>query len=360
MSGGLPVTNYSFTFSDFLLDETSYDQPCAVGDLVTQTYDDANLPHDGLPYEVSAACQVAGHEASRDVTVCDAVRHCTTATVIPAPLPLLYLQKTATPTTVQPGDPITYTLAFANEGSTRFTVVSVTDTVPVSVTVTGVFSSGVAITQTAPGYVWAVQDLPPGAGGVITITGYVNRASAGTTFTNRATIAAAEGDVTQDEAAVSVQNYTFFTLTTAAAGDGSVTAGGVYTQGTEVVITATANTGSYFAGWTGDAGGVSNPLMVTMDSDRSITATFDLLTYTVNIDTDGNGSGSITADPDQASYAYGTVVTLTAAADTVSTFTGWAGDCSGTDTCALTMTADRKVTAIFTTHKIYAPFITKP
>jgi hypothetical protein len=78
MSGGLPVTNYSFTFSDFLLDETSYDQPCALGDLVTQAYDDVRLPHNGVPYEVSGACQVAGHEFTREFTVCDGVGHCTT------------------------------------------------------------------------------------------------------------------------------------------------------------------------------------------------------------------------------------------------------------------------------------------
>jgi hypothetical protein len=78
MANGLPVTEYSFTFSDFILDESSYDQPCATGDLVTQTYNDANLPHDGLPYEVSATCQVAGHEFTRAFTVCDTVGHCTT------------------------------------------------------------------------------------------------------------------------------------------------------------------------------------------------------------------------------------------------------------------------------------------
>lgn len=77
---GLPVTAYSFSFNDFILDESSYDQPCATGDLVTQTYNDANIPNDGLPYEVSAICQVATHEASRDFTVCDTVGHCTTVT----------------------------------------------------------------------------------------------------------------------------------------------------------------------------------------------------------------------------------------------------------------------------------------
>ena len=79
---GLPVTEYIFTFSDFILDDSSYDQPCAAGDLVAQSYNDANLPHDGLPYEVSATCQVPGHESDDvSITVCDLVGLCTTEIV---------------------------------------------------------------------------------------------------------------------------------------------------------------------------------------------------------------------------------------------------------------------------------------
>lgn len=169
-------------------------------------------------------------------------------------------------------------------------------------------------------------------------------------------------DLASEPVTFTLQNYTFFTLTTAINGDGSgsVTADGVYTSGTEVMITATANMGSYFTGWTGDASGLINPLTVMMDNDKSITATFDLLTYTLSTTTVGNGS--ITIDPSGGTYNYGTVVTLTATADTGWSFTEWGGDCSGTDTCVLTMTADRDVTATFdlTTYQIYMPVIIKP
>ena len=84
---GMAVTEYSFIFNDFLLDETSYQHPCAVGEWITESYNDANLPHDGQPYEASGICQVATHETSRDFTACDAVGHCTTVTVTPADLP---------------------------------------------------------------------------------------------------------------------------------------------------------------------------------------------------------------------------------------------------------------------------------
>ncbi|MCA9982177.1 MAG: LamG domain-containing protein, partial [Anaerolineales bacterium] len=45
---GQPRTAYSFTFTDFVLDETSYNQPCAVGELTHLTYNDDTLLQDGL------------------------------------------------------------------------------------------------------------------------------------------------------------------------------------------------------------------------------------------------------------------------------------------------------------------------
>ena len=78
---GTTVTTYTFTFSDFLLDETSFVQPCDAGDLVSLTYDDATLPYDGLPYQVSATCRITGTESSRTFTACDGAGHCTNETL---------------------------------------------------------------------------------------------------------------------------------------------------------------------------------------------------------------------------------------------------------------------------------------
>lgn len=47
-----------------------------------------------------------------------------------------------------------------------------------------------------------------------------------------------------------------------------------YARGTAVTITATAGTGYEFTGWTGDATGSANPLVVTMDAAKTITAGF--------------------------------------------------------------------------------------
>jgi hypothetical protein len=61
-----------------------------------------------------------------------------------------------------------------------------------------------------------------------------------------------------------------------------------------------------------------------------------------------SGKGTVTSSPSAASYAPGTVVTLTATPDPGSPWVGWAGACSGTaTTCTLTMNSDKSVTANF-------------
>jgi len=109
----------------------------------------------------------------------------------------LVIAKTVTPTMpVVPGASITYVLDFANSGTYTATGVVITDVVPISVATTSVISSGVAITDSgaSPGYVWSVQNLAPGQGGVITITAVLSDPLAAGTFTNTARIAGAEAE----------------------------------------------------------------------------------------------------------------------------------------------------------------------
>tara|TARA_R110002072_G_scaffold1266_3_gene10310 strand:+ start:678 stop:9347 length:8670 start_codon:yes stop_codon:yes gene_type:complete len=83
------------------------------------------------------------------------------------------------------------------------------------------------------------------------------------------------------------------------------------------------------------------------------------LTPTLTVSLPGVGSGTVTSAPAGIAcgtdctedYFVGTSVTLTAAADTGSTFAGWtAGPCTGTDTasCVVTMATDTPVSARFT------------
>jgi RHS repeat-associated protein len=77
----------------------------------------------------------------------------------------------------------------------------------------------------------------------------------------------------------------------------------------------------------------------------------------------GSGSGTVTSAPagincgaDCAeNYTSGTVVTLTAAASTGSTFSGWSGACTGTGTCVVTMDAAKSVSANFTLNTTGVP-----
>lgn len=72
---------------------------------------------------------------------------------------------------------------------------------------------------------------------------------------------------------------TMFDLNITIVGDGSVTTDPSdetsFEEDTEVELTAEADTGAIFIGWSGDASGSTNPLTVTMDADMDITATFE-------------------------------------------------------------------------------------
>lgn len=71
-------------------------------------------------------------------------------------------------------------------------------------------------------------------------------------------------------------------------------------------------------------------------------------TFTLVTTKSGTGSGTITNIPSGLTFNPGTVVTLTAIADTKSSFAGWSGACSGTgSTCAVIMNANASVNASF-------------
>ena len=68
-----------------------------------------------------------------------------------------------------------------------------------------------------------------------------------------------------------------FVLTADSPGHGIIEgnpAEGLYTNGSLATLTAVADPGYLFAGWTGDAGGTANPLELVMDSYKTIGASF--------------------------------------------------------------------------------------
>src|SRR5205814_6224529 len=98
--------------------------------------------------------------------------------------------------------------------------------------------------------------------------------------------------------------------------------------------------------WSGDASGSDNPLSVTMDAAKSITATFAINTYALDVTT--AGSGPVAKSPDHASYDHGSSVELTATPAVGYHFVGWSGDASSTtNPLSVTMDAAKSITATF-------------
>jgi hypothetical protein len=136
---------------------------------------------------------------------------------------------------------------------------------------------------------------------------------------------------------------------------------------TVVTLTATADYGSVFSGWSGACMGFGD-CVVTLNEAKSVNAEFTLGLYVLSVGKSGTGSGMVLSNPSgidcgsdcNEDFDYNTVVTLTATANWLSTFKGWSGaGCSGTDDCVVTMNEAKSVTAEFMTYFIYLPLLFK-
>ena len=129
---------------------------------------------------------------------------------------------------------------------------------------------------------------------------------------------------------------------------------GMYQHGTDVQLVATPVANWSLTGWSGACSG-TDICVVSMIAAESVTATFEPINRTVTVTKDGSGTGLVTSDVSGINcgddcaegYNQGASVTLSAAADPGSTFTGWGGACGGTGTCVLTIDATKNVTASF-------------
>ena len=183
------------------------------------------------------------------------------------------------------------------------------------------------------------------------LTSYVDTTvSLGTTYCYR--VAAVDAAGTSDFSNVACANPSGgFTLAAVKAGTGAGTVasspagidcGGVcsytYPAGTAVTLAATAASGSIFSGWTGGGCTGTAPCILAGNGAVTVTATFDtspVYPLTVN----RMGPGTVTSSPGgiscgstcSASYASGSVVTLTAVPGPGAQFSGWSGGaCTGT------------------------------
>ena len=119
----------------------------------------------------------------------------------------------------------------------------------------------------------------------------------------------------------------------------------IYNHGTSVELTATPVIGYHFANWSGDVSGTQNPLTVTMDANKTITANFAINMYSLTVNAT---NGTVTKNPDQAIYDHGTSVQLTATPSTDYHFVNWSGDASGTESpLTIVMDGNKTITADF-------------
>lgn len=146
-----------------------------------------------------------------------------------------------------------------------------------------------------------------------------------------------------------------------------------YNAGTAVALTAKANSGSVFAGWTGACAGTAATCNVSANGHVDVGATFNTAptgggggggggttTATFTLSVGRSNTGTVTATPNgvdralscgsacSAKFNSGTAVTLTATPPAGKQFGSWSGACSGTaTTCSVTMSKDTSVQANF-------------
>ncbi|MBR3730847.1 MAG: T9SS type A sorting domain-containing protein [Bacteroidales bacterium] len=190
----------------------------------------------------------------------------------------------------------------------------------------------------------------------------------GYTFTNwtegssvLSTDASYSFDVTSDHTLQA--NFTINTYTIAVAanptGYGTVTGGGTYNYGTEVTLTATANTGYSFVNWTLNGNVVSgeNNYTITVTDNANYVANFEINNYTISAIANPEEGGTVTGS---GTYTYGANVTVTATASTGYNFSSMTVDGAsvtptydantGAYSYALTVSGNHNVVVTFTTR----------
>jgi hypothetical protein len=143
---------------------------------------------------------------------------------------------------------------------------------------------------------------------------------------------------------------TLFDVAASVTGPGTIALdppGGTYPAGTIVTVTATPDPGAAFTGFGGDLTGATSPQLLTVDADKTISASF-AAQFTLAVS--ASGPGSVTLDPPGGVYDEGTSVTVTAVPDPDSAFLGFSGDLTGTiNPQVVVVSANTSATATFAT-----------
>lgn len=153
------------------------------------------------------------------------------------------------------------------------------------------------------------------------------------------------------------------TLSTAVSpvNSGSVTpSSATVNSGSSLMVTATNNFGYSFKEWRdGDTNNLlstDNPYTFTISANTSLVAIYDVLTtydFTVNVAGSMWGTVNLNPEPTGGKYEAGTVVSMSAVNDSVSTFESWT-DASTDQVRYITVDGDKDFTATFTEKSFIA------
>ncbi len=132
-----------------------------------------------------------------------------------------------------------------------------------------------------------------------------------------------------------------------------------YDEGTEVELVEAPSQGYTFAGWSEACSGAGAKCVVRMTGPVSVTATFVLTAYALEVHVTPSGGGTVECRVDGGStgscasnYPEGTKVELVEAPGKGYAFAGWSEACSEAgagETCVVVMTGPKSVTALFAT-----------
>jgi len=164
-------------------------------------------------------------------------------------------------------------------------------------------------------------------------------------------------NVTTDHTIEATFAINTYTLDVTVVGNGSVTKDPdqqTYDHGTTVTLTATPDTGYHFVSWSGDVPSgheTDNPLTITMDSDKSITATFVINTYIITASADEHGS----VTPVNQVVNYGDPVSVTIIPDSGYCLASLIDNC--TDVTSLVSGNTYIIPSVKENHTIMATFV---
>ena len=126
---------------------------------------------------------------------------------------------------------------------------------------------------------------------------------------------------------------------------------GTYKENAELSVTATHDSTYVFSGWSGSVTSNDNPLSLTMDSDKNLTATFvkNLRLLVLNISGEGlvekRVDGNLVND---SLFVVGQTIEITAVPSEGYEFSGWSGSIISNDNpLTLTMDVNKELSAEF-------------